>query len=371
LYELDKLRKEIDLCDKDLVEIFEKRMDLVKKVANYKNNNSMDVLNKDREKEVIDKNLEYLDNINFKNNLEDFFENVMRISREIQNKEVQSNKKIPNNILADDLCVGYQGVSGSFSEKALLDYFGKKTIFFNFDDFEDVFKAIDSGKINYGILPIENTSTGGIDIIYDLLRKYNFYIVGEQKIKINHNLLGTKGTKFKDIKEVYSHPQGFMQCSEFLDKNWKLIFSRNTAVSAKYIKEQNDKTKVAIASKKAAKLYGLDVLFSNINDNNNNYTRFIIVADNLKISDKCNKISIVFTVDHKPGSLFNVIKEFNNNKLNILKIQSRPILNKPWEYFFYLDFEGNTKEKISKEVLELIKKRCIYFKLLGNYKSQE
>lgn len=371
MYELDKLRKEIDLYDKDLVKIFEKRMELVKKIAKYKNVNNIGILSKNREKEVLNKNLKYLNNSDFKNNLEDFFENIMRISREIQNMEQQFNEKTTNNILGDNLCVGFQGVNGSFSEQALFDYFGKKTIFLNFDDFEDVFKAIGNGKISYGILPIENTSTGGIDIIYDLLRRYNFYIVGEQKIKINHNLLGLKGTKLEEVKEVYSHPQGFMQCSKFLDKNWKLIFSKNTATSAKYVKEQNDKTKVAIASKKAAKLYGLDILFPNINDNNNNYTRFIVVADSLGNRDDCNKISIVFTVDHKAGALYNVIKEFNNNKLNILKIQSRPIFNKPWEYFFYLDFEGDMKEKFINDALETIKKNCIYFKLLGNYRCNE
>ena len=231
--------------------------------------------------------------------------------------------------------------------------------------------AIKNNEIDYGILPIENSSTGGIAEVYDLLRKYGFYIVGEKVIKVEHHLLGVKGAKLEDIQEVYSHHQALQQSSEFLkDYNkFKLIPFSNTATSAEYIKDKNSKTKGAVASKRAAELYGLDIIKSNINHNKDNYTRFIVIGKKLEYNNNSNKISIVVTVPHKPGMLYKTLSIFAKNNINMMKIESRPIIGKPWEYFFYIDFEGNLNEGSVKAAINEIQEDSSYYKLLGNYKG--
>ncbi|WP_245331518.1 prephenate dehydratase [Clostridium algifaecis] len=267
--------------------------------------------------------------------------------------------------------VGFYGVEASFSHEALLAYFGRNINAISCNEFKDVFDALEEGKIKYGVVPIENSSTGGILEVYDLLRNYGFYIVGEKCVKINHNLLGVKGTKLSDIKEVYSHSQAFLQSKKFLmeHKNWSMIPYFSTAMSAKYISESKLKSRVCIASKKAAELYGLSILKENINYNKNNYTRFIIIGKSNNISEEMDKISIVITVSHKVGSLYDILSYFKNNNLNMAKIESRPIINEPWRYFFYIDFYGNVLDKNVKDALEGIKSDCQYFRFIGNYKT--
>lgn len=396
--DINSLRESIDDIDRKLVELFELRMDAVLKIAQYKKENNTPILDRGREEKVIEKNLRWLKNHALEKETEKFFECIMSISRKYQSKKIfgydeecdnitdinenitQNNHSIipegeikhSYNKIGDINCnVGFQGVCGSFSEQALYDHFGENTNAYAFSEFEDVFKALEDGKIDYGVLPIENSSTGSISDIYDLLRKYGLYIVGERCVKVEHNLLAVKGTKIEDIKEVYSHTQAFQQSSEFFKDypEWKLIPYHNTATSAEYISRENVKFKAAVASKKAASLYNLDILKEKINYNSNNYTRFIIISKNLEIDSQCNKISVVLTVQHKVGALYDVLSHFAENNLNMMKIESRPILNRPWEYFFYIDFQGNINEASVKSLINHIKQNCSYFKLLGNYKA--
>lgn len=268
--------------------------------------------------------------------------------------------------------VGFQGVEASFSHQALIEYFGNEVETSSFLSFKDVFDALERGEIKYGILPIENSSTGSITEVYDLLRKYGFWIVGEKCIKVDHNLLGIKDTKLSDIKEVYSHEQGFLQCKDFFDnyKDWRLIPYFNTAKSALYISRENLKNKVCVASKKAAEIYGLHILKENINYSSNNYTRFIIIGRHMRIKKSCNKITIVITLPHKVGSLHGILKHFVEHNSNMMKIESRPIVGKSWEYFFYIDFEGNILDENTKDVLKGIEEESRYFKFLGNYRGE-
>lgn len=265
--------------------------------------------------------------------------------------------------------VGFQGVEGSFSHQALVEYFNSTAKTISYLTFKDLFNGLKNNDISYGVLPIENSSTGGIAEVYDLLGDYGFYIVGEKFIKIEQNLLGIKGTKISEIEEVYSHLQGFMQSKEYfsLHDQWKLIPYYNTAKSAQYISTENSKTKACVASKEAAELYGLDILKEKINDNKNNFTRFIIIGRNPLIEDMSNKITIVATLPHKAGSLYNLLKHFAENNSNLLKIESRPTMEKPWEYLFYIDFEGNVKSERIKKVFQRLKKEDIKYKFLGNY----
>ena len=381
--DLSECRKEIDKIDKELVELFERRMNVAIKVAEYKIENNIPILNSAREAEVVEKNVSRLNNKEYSKLTEKFFTNLMELSRSLQGNMFNSNEdnnrelieeNISNNENKRDLeniKIGYQGVKGSFSEEAMIKYFGENHTTTDYEEFEDVFLALKNNKIDYGILPIENSCTGAITTVYDLLAKYGLYIVGEECIKIDQNLIGIKGTKLEDIKEVYSHPQGFEQSREFLSNynNLKLIPFHNTAISAKYISEINDKSKAAIASLRAAEIYGLDVIKNEINDKDNNHTKFIIIGRKLESSNECNKITVVFSLDDKSGTLYNLLRHFAENNINMIKIESRPSKNEPWQYLLYVDFEGNVENDDVKKAIKLIEGKSEYFKLLGNYKK--
>lgn len=267
--------------------------------------------------------------------------------------------------------VGFQGVSGSFSEQALFAYFGHDVDTYPVNVFEDVFTELENNRIDYGVLPIENSSTGAISQVYDLLNKYTCYIVGETCVKVNHHLLGIKGAQIHDIEEIYSHPQAFEQSSNFLKQypQWKIIPYYNTAKSAEFVEKQGSKAIGAIGSEKAAEIYHLDILAANINSNATNTTRFVVIGKELARKDTLNKVSIVLSTEHKAGCLYNVLRHFAENHINMLKIESRPIQDIPWEYFFYIDFEGNLKDEVIQTAIASMKKDSHYFKILGNYEK--
>lgn len=359
-------RDEIDNIDKELISLFEKRMDIAKKVAEYKKNNNLPILNEEREKEVILKNVNLLENKEYSKATQAFFEKIMEISREIQEDLINSDE-------VEAVRIGYQGVKGSFSEEALIKYFEKYDEVKNYEEFIDVFEALKKDEIKYGVLPIENSYTGAITEVYDLLVKYNFYIVGEECIKINQHLLGIKDGSINRIEEIYSHPQGFAQSKSFLNTldNVKLIPYHNTAISAKYVSESKDITKAAIGSRRASEIYNLDILKENINDNKDNHTKFIIIGKKLRYDMECNKISVVFSLEDRAGTLYNLLRYFAENNINMMKIESRPNKDESWKYLLYVDFEGNLDNTFVKSALNLIEKNSIYFKIIGNYKRVE
>jgi len=269
--------------------------------------------------------------------------------------------------------VGFQGVEGSFSHQALGEYFGDKIKAFSYSNFKGIFDALGKHEIKYGVLPLENSSTGGISEVYDLLGEYGFYITGEKCIKVDQNLLGIKGTRISDIKEVYSHIQGFMQSKEYFNthEDWRLIPYHNTAKSAQYVSMENSRSKACVASRQAAKLYGLEIIKENINDNKNNYTRFIVIGREPEISKCCEKITIVAALPHKVSALYRLLKHFAGNDPDLFKIESRPIVDKPWEYLFYIDFQGNMVGQHTRSIFECMKNEGIRYKFLGNYIAEE
>ncbi len=375
---LENLRYEIDELDKDLLELFEARMLKVSEIADFKKANNITILDASREEKVL-KNIKTTVNQSFHEPAERFLKSIMEISRSIQADFIgkETTPAIPtdiNNINGQvnmNITVGFQGLPGSYSEQALREYFGEDISNKNLPGFEDVFKALEAGEIDYGVLPLENSFTGGIAEVYDLLCRYGFYIVGEKGIKVEHNLLALPGAELKHIEEVYSHPQALQQCSTFLQSNrsWNLISCSNTAVSAKIVGESASMSKAAIASNRAARLYGLAVLNSFINNDSYNFTRFIIIGRKLEIKKESDKISLAVAISHEPGSLYRVLSHFAKHGLNMLKIESRPILNKPWEYLFYVDFEGSLGDETVKEAVKGIKEDSAYFQMLGNYQA--
>lgn len=275
--------------------------------------------------------------------------------------------------MSDKDLIGYQGVPGCYSHQAAIQYFGENARALSYRSFKDVFEALGSEQIMYGLLPIENSTSGSINEVYDLLREYGFYIVGEKYMEIEHSLLAVEGTELSDIREVYSHQQGLLQCSRYLSEHpeWKQVPYFDTAGSAEYIAREGLKSKACIAGEKAAAVYGLCVIERNIQDIINNTTRFVIVSKKGYEIEGANKASILFSVPHKPGSLYGVLRYFAEGNCNLLKIESRPLRGKPWEYFFYIDFFGNINEPGIKAILSAVEKECSYFRLLGNYRTIE
>lgn len=267
--------------------------------------------------------------------------------------------------------VGYQGVPGAYGEEAAYTYFNGKAEFVPHDAFEDVIEALEEGRIDYGVLPIENSSAGEVLDTYDLIKSNSLYIVGEQVISIRHNLLGIPGSKIEDITEVYSHPQGLSQSKTFIKAHEKMQQRPyvNTATACQYVAQMQDQTKAAIGSQRAGELYHLEVLARDIQFNKNNFTRFIILAKQMEINDDSNKISIVFTTTHVSGSLYTILGHFAYNGLNLLKIQSRPLLEHKWEYFFFADVEGSLGDANVLIALSKVIEECSSFKILGNYKQ--
>jgi len=265
--------------------------------------------------------------------------------------------------------VGFPGTVGSFSEEALIRYFGEQQEKKEYQDFEDVFIALSKEEIAYGVLPIENSSTGAVAVTYDLLKQYGCYIVGETYCSIRHHLIGLPDTSFFDIKEVYSHIQGLEQCSNYLSRfpDWQLIPFHNTAVSVKLVKEENCKKKAAIGSERAAKVYGLTILEKNIHNQKNNTTRFVIVSKTLEQNPKSNKFSAMLSMENRAGFLYELLGSFANNHVNLVKIESRPLKEHAFQYCLYLDFEGDLQSENVRQTLSVIEKRGYDFKLLGSY----
>lgn len=366
---LEILRDVIDNIDSQIIELFESRMETSLKIAEYKKENNIPIFNKSREDEVIKKNICKLKNKELTKYTENLLNHLMKESKNYQ--YVKTNLKEVPFSKGEILKVGFQGTKGSYSEEALIEYFGEEHEVSSYENFEDVFESLKYKYIDYGVLPIENTSTGSISQIYDLLKKYGYYIVGEKKIKVEHYLLGIKGAKISDIKEVYSHYQGFEQSSEFLNtlQDCKMIPYYNTAISAKYVKDCNDISKACVCSKRAKKIYDLEVLKPNINNIKENYTRFIIIGRELENNEICNKMTVVFSVTHRPGTLYKQLEAFEKENINMLKIESRPIGDGSFCYFFYVDIEGNMKDEHIKRALDSIYKESLEFKVLGCYKK--
>lgn len=371
---LEDYRVEIDKIDREITQLLEKRMNVAKAISKYKMENNMQIFHPDREKMVIEKNKGYLENKEYEELVESFYDNLMYLSRLVQQKEIYPENKIytkPYKNDRENLVVGYQGVAGSFGNEAMLKYFKNIKEAKSYEKFEEVFKAVESGEIEYGILPVENSSTGGIGTVEDLLKEYNLYIVGEECIKISQNLVGIKGATVDDIKEVYSHPQGFEQSTKFFDKhkNYNLIPYSNTAISAKLVSDLKDKSKAAIASERAAKLYDLKIIKKDVNDLKNNYTRFIVIGRDLECDETCDKVSILFSIEDTSGGLYTVIRDIKEFGLNMSKIESRPNRNNPWNYIFFVDFDGNLFDVNIKKAINTIARSSKYFKLLGCYRD--
>lgn len=266
--------------------------------------------------------------------------------------------------------VGYQGVPGAYSHLALQTYFaGKPVDARNFMLFEDVIQAVMEGKVRYGVLPIENSSTGGITDVYDLVRRYGASIVGEKIVKVEHCLLACPGAKLEGITEVYSHPQGFSQCQVFFKEHpaMRQFNYFNTAKAAELVAQKKDPHMAAVAGAQAAEQYGLAILARGINTNQSNYTRFIILSRQRELVPEADKITLIVSLKHQPGSLYRVLSHFARYRINMTNIESRPIPGRPWEYYFHIDITGHLTDPAVQKALGDLPEDTTECKILGNY----
>ncbi len=374
--DLLELRDQIDKIDRQIVSLFEERMQISEEVAKYKIANGRKVFDKDRERSKLD-TLTGLAHSDFnRHGVAELFQQIMSMSRKLQYQllsESGAAGRLPfiavDDIERDNIRVVYQGVEGAYSHAAMQEYFGKDVNCFHVKRWRDAMEAIAEGAADYAVLPIENSSAGIVADNYDLLVNFENYIVGEQIIKCEHALLGLPGTKLEDIRRVYSHQQALSQCEEYLDRHreWQLIPYDNTARAAKKVSEEKDPSQAAVGSRFAAELFGLEVLEDHIYYNAANSTRFIIVTNQRIFRRDAQKISICFEVPHYSGALYNILSHFIYNNLNMNKIESRPIPGRNWEYRFFVDFDGNLNDSSVKNALRGIREEAINMKILGNY----
>ncbi|MCH4071621.1 prephenate dehydratase [Pseudoramibacter sp.] len=265
--------------------------------------------------------------------------------------------------------VAYSGIRGCYAEAAGIKYFGPDCLFIPHKSFEDVLKSVSGGGADYGVLPIENSTTGAINDVYDLLIRYRAAIVGEVLLPIRHCLLGTADADLSTVRTVYSHEQGFYQSRDFLAKypDWRQVPYHNTAVAAKLVADAHDPAKAAIASARAAEIHGLKILAENINAAAGNTTRFIVVAKRPEICEGRNKISLRFILPDEPGALYRLLGIFEKENLNLSKIESRPIPGSRWHYQFFLDFIGSLDQARLDHIIADVMRRTKAFEFLGFY----
>lgn len=374
--DLQELRKQIDEIDEQIVALYEKRMDISSQVADYKIETGKKVFDKEREYAKLQKVQSMTHNEFNSHGIRELFEQIMSMSRKLQYKKLAekgTSGRLPfigvDSLELDRARVVFQGAEGAYSQMAMLRYFGENINCFHVDTFRETMEAIEEGSADFAVLPIENSTAGIVNEIYDLLVEFENYIVGEQIIRIEHCLMGLPGASMDGILTVYSHPQSLMQSARFLNDHpsWRQISMQNNAFAAKKVSEEGNFSQAAIASEYAAKIYGLEILKKGVNQSQTNATRFIIVTNQRIFLKDAGKISICFETPHESGSLYHILSHIIYNNLNMTKIESRPIEGRDWEYRFFVDFDGNLSDSSVKNALRGLREEARNMKILGNY----
>ena len=373
--DLQLIRKDIDKIDKEIVELFEKRMKLTYDVAAFKIETGKKVYDKQREEEKLEVLSGLTEDTFNKQAIRELFTQIMAISRKkqyslVKEEDFDTECLVPlEELPKGKKKVACFGERGSYTEQAMEEFFGPEIEGINKKTFKEVMDALDQGEAEYGVLPIENSSTGGITDIYDLLVNSNKCIIGEHVVKVDQALIGLPGTKLEQVHTVFSHEQGILQCRAFLEQHphIKTKAFGSTSGSVKKVKEDGDFGQVAIGSERAARYYDLEVLQSNINADKENSTRFIVITNQKVYMKKGKKISICFELKHESGSLYRMLSHFLFNDLSLTKIESRPIENRAWEYRFFLEFEGNLEDASVQNVMRGVKEEANNVYMFGNF----
>ena len=375
--DIKELRNEIDAIDDQLVKLFCQRMDIAAKVADYKKAHDLPILVPAREREILADVAEKA-GPEMGNYARILYSMLFELSRGYQSKrnmvlnplheQIMASIESTSKLFPQAPMVACQGVEGAYSQIACEKIFKSPFIMY-FKNFEAVFTAIAQGLCQYGILPIENSTAGSVNKVYDLMIRHNFSIVRTFRMKVDHNLLVKKGTKLEDIKEIYSHEQAISQCSGFLNTlpGVKVIPVENTAVAAQMVSQSEGNGCAALSSRGCAELYNLSCLASSVQDKGNNHTRFICISKNLEIYPGSDKTSIMMVLPHRPGSLYRILARLYTLGINVTKLESRPIPDREFEFMFYFDLETSIYSEEFVQLMCELDDLCEEFKYLGSY----
>ena len=349
---LDDLRKKIDEADDGIVRLIAERMRSAAEIGVEKKKQGKQVEDLSREEKVLAHVRAVAEQENISaDGVEAVYRRIMNLAKSVEG-----------------ITVAFQGEIGAYSEQAAVQFFGPSVHVKPFENFDDVFIAVKGGEAQFGVVPIENSLEGSISRVYDLLLDSDLKVRGEVELRIIHSLIANAGASLDAIRRVYSHPQALGQCRAFLKHlNCELVPSYDTAGSVKLLKERGGTEEAAIAGTRAAEIYGMSVLASEIEDFAHNFTRFFVLAKSDAPPSGNDKTSIVFSVSHKPGALFDFLRELAESKVNLTKIESRPTRQRPWEYNFYLDYEGHHEDEASRDVLARLSEEALFFRILGSY----
>ncbi len=355
--ELNKARKKIDEINEEIAHLLDERVALVKEIGNIKKKNQIPIIDKERENKIFEK----LSKLKFKSaqfqEIRKIFEKILSVSRIIQDCSYK---------------IAFLGPRGTFSEQAAQRYFSPSCNFVPLKSISDIFRSVRVGESDYGVVPIENSTTGSIGLTLDLILESDIIVCGEIIERISLCLIAPETIEFKDIHQLYSHPQPFSQCRNYLEENLshaELITTKSTANAAETVSKL--KNAAAIGSELAGKIYDLKIMRKGIEDAPNNYTRFFVIGKSQVPETGKDKTSIAFSVKHVPGALVKALKVFAERNINLTKLESRPSKTTPWEYFFFTDFEGHRDNKICNEALEELKKYTNMIRIFGSYPMSE
>ena len=375
--DLDKYRQEIDQIDDNIRGLFERRMEIASSIAQYKKENGLPVLNRTREREIINR-VTSSGSSELSGYTKILFTTLFDLSRSYQTHKLIADGEYARKIrealtssqkdLPKSARIACQGVEGAYSQIAVDRLFALPSIMY-VNTFEGVFRAVDSGLCDYGVLPLENSLHGSVSEVYDLMNKYKFHIIKAVRLQINHSLLALSGVKLSEIKEIVSHEQALGQCTDFLATlpGVKITICENTAAAAKLVAESGRRDIAAISSRSCAELYGLNSLKDDAQNSHNNYTRFICISKKLEIFPGANKTSLMLTLPHRPGSLYNMMAKFASAGLNLTKIESRPIPGRDFEFMFYFDMEASVYTEEVVTLLSELEASPELFVFLGCY----
>lgn len=374
---LEELRSEIDAVDEKLLPLFLKRMDLSKRVAEFKRENNMPILNKTREREILAKVME--ESGDMKEYSHRFYSQIFEIGRAYQENIITTESPIrtkietalgnATNSFPQDGAIAVCGTEGAYAQIAADRMFSRGNLMF-FKSFDAVFDAVEKGLCNFGIVPIDNSSNGSVRSTYDLLRTRNVSVVRSIKLNVRHELLAKPGTKLEDIKEIHTHEQAIGQCSEFLKtlgNDVKIIPCANTAIAAALAADSSTEGIAAIASHESASIYGLEAVATGISNSDNNYTRFICIAKDTVIYPGADHISLIISLAHRPGSLAEVLNRLSAMEVNLVKLESCPIVGHDFEFMFFFELQATVRDPKIVSMLQGLERDCEEVVFLGNY----
>ena len=375
--ELSEYRNKLDSIDEQILRLFSERMNIAAEIASWKQENSLPVLDVRREKEKLQR-IEEMSDPELSDYTFTLFSMLMELSRSRQNRilhrespetrAIEEALRDTPQLFPEKAIVACQGVEGAYSGIACEKLFARPSIFY-FSSFDAVFTAVEKGLCRYGVIPVENSTAGTVNAVYDLMVKHDFRIVRSVRIKVDHNLLVRPGTRAEDITEIYSHGQALTQCAGFLQRfpNAKIIPCENTAVAAKMVAESADPGVAALSSRSCAKLYGLEILMASVQDSDNNYTRFICISKNLEIYPGADHTSLMMVIRDEPGTLHHVLARFYVLGINMHKLESRPIPGRNWEYRFYFDLDTSVYSPKFIQLMGELGDICEEYEYLGSY----